>query len=85
MFWQLRNITIAFLYSPGSHTAINIKKQYDEVIKKYNIEEKVFKIVCDQAANMKKVLSICYLFIFLCKMYLNKMIILFNFQLKGVR
>jgi hypothetical protein len=38
----------------GRHFGINIKKEYDEVMKIYDIDKKVFKVVADQAANMKK-------------------------------
>ena len=40
----------------GRHTAKNIKKQYDLIVKRYGIEDKIFKICADQAANMKKAL-----------------------------
>jgi len=53
----LRTIVIAFEYVTGRHTAINIKKQYDSILERYNIENKVLKVVADQAANMKKALS----------------------------
>jgi hypothetical protein len=32
------------------------RKQYDLILNMYSIEEKIFKIVADQAANMKKAL-----------------------------
>jgi hypothetical protein len=48
---------IAFEYVTGSHTAVNIKKQYNAILKKYCIEKKIFKTIADQAANMKKALS----------------------------
>ena len=38
----------------GRHTGINIKKEYDRVIKLFDVQNKVFKIVADQAANNKK-------------------------------
>ena len=38
----------------GSHTGVNIKKQYEEVTKEVGIEDKIIKIVTDQAANMVK-------------------------------
>ena len=48
---------IGFEYVTGSHTAKAIKKQYYSMLKKYNIENKIFKTVADQATNMKKALS----------------------------
>ena len=36
----------------GSHTAENIKKNFDEVCDPHR--HKVFKVIADQAANMKK-------------------------------
>jgi hypothetical protein len=41
------------LYSIGSHTSTSIKKQFDEMTEKFNITDKLFKIVADQAANVK--------------------------------
>lgn len=52
----MKTIVIAFEYVSGRHTAENIKLQYDLILKRYNIEDKVFKVVADQAANMKKAL-----------------------------
>jgi len=53
----MRTIVIAFEYVTGRHTAINIKKQYDSILERFEIADKVFKIVADQAANMKKALQ----------------------------
>ncbi len=39
----------------GRHTSLNIKRQYDDLIKEFEIEP--YKIVADQAANMKKAFS----------------------------
>ena len=33
------------------------KNQYNDILKKYGIENKIFKTMADQAANMKKALS----------------------------
>lgn len=52
--WSIKTINIGFEYVSGSHTGVKIKKQYDEIIKLFDIEDKIFKIVCDQAANNKK-------------------------------
>lgn len=51
----MRTYVIAFEYVTGRHTAVNIKKQYD--LNRFNITDKVFKVVADQAANMKKALE----------------------------
>lgn len=53
----MRTYVIAFEYVTGRHTAINIKKQYDLILNRFNITDKVFKVVADQAANMKKALE----------------------------
>jgi len=50
----MKTIPIAFDYVSGSHTGEKIKQQYESVIKVYDIDKKIFKIVCDQAANNKK-------------------------------
>lgn len=49
--WTMRTILIAFEYVSASHTGDKIKQQYESVIKVYDIDKKIFKIVCDQAAN----------------------------------
>jgi len=41
------------IYCLGRHTGKAIKIDYDQVVKRYGIENKVFKIVCDQAKNVK--------------------------------
>ena len=48
------NIPIGFEYVEGRHTGVLIKKQFDSMLDMYDISDKVFKIVADQAANMKK-------------------------------
>jgi hypothetical protein len=37
----------------GRHTGLNIKAQYDRVCEAFGIENKVYKIVADQGANVK--------------------------------
>ena len=55
--WSIKTIVIAFEYVIGRHTAVNIKKQFDEGVERYNIQDKIYKVIADQAANMKKALS----------------------------
>ena len=43
----------SFFFNKGSHTSASIKKQFDEIIDKFEITNRVFKIVADQAANVK--------------------------------
>ncbi|RNA16575.1 hypothetical protein BpHYR1_042964 [Brachionus plicatilis] len=50
----MQTIPIAFEYVSGSHTGNKIKQQYDSIVKIFGIDKKIFKIVCDQAANNKK-------------------------------
>lgn len=38
----------------GRHTAPNLKKQYDLIMERFSIQDKIFKVVADQAANVKK-------------------------------
>lgn len=45
-------MVIIFYQLKGRHTSLNIKRQYDDLIKEFEIEP--YKIVADQAANMKK-------------------------------
>ena len=51
--WNLISIPIAFQYVTGPHTGKAIKSQFEEIASKFNIRTKVFKIVADQAANVK--------------------------------
>jgi len=51
---SIKCISFKFLLIKGRHTAKNIKKQYNELLSEYELEHKVFKVVADQAANMKK-------------------------------
>ena len=53
----MKNIVIAFEYVTGKHSAANIKAQFDLILERYGIKEKIFKVVADQAANMKKALE----------------------------
>ena len=41
------------LMNLGRHTGKNIKKEYDDVMKFYDLSNKVFKVITDQAANMR--------------------------------
>ena len=46
--WEIVNIPITFEFVSGSHTGKAIKDQYDNIIDKFGIRDKVFKIVADQ-------------------------------------
>lgn len=52
--FRIRLIINQCIYVLGSHTGDNIKKQYDEVVEELKIGGKIFKIIADQAANIKK-------------------------------
>ncbi len=52
--WKLHTLAIAFQHVIGKHTGQAIKAQFDVVSKEFGINNKVFKIVADQAANVKK-------------------------------
>lgn len=52
--WHMHTIYIAFQHVKGKHTGQAIKKQFEDVALDYKISNKVFKIVADQAANVKK-------------------------------
>ena len=43
-----------FIIFIGRHTGEQIKTSYDQVVKFYDVQNKVFKIVADQGANIKK-------------------------------
>ena len=48
------NICVGFDYMTGYHTGVKIRKHYNKLTNEFNIKNKVFKVVTDQAANMKK-------------------------------
>ncbi len=50
----MHTIAIDFQHVTGPHTGKAIKKQFEEIAAKFKIRSKVFKIVADQAANVKK-------------------------------
>ena len=41
----------------GSHTHDRIKKQYNEILNNFKLQDKVYKKVTDQASNMKAVFA----------------------------
>ena len=43
-----------FVYKIGRHSGVNVKDEYDKVVKFYDFKHKVFKVITDQAANMRK-------------------------------
>jgi len=47
-------ICVGFDYVTGYHTGVKIRKHYNKLTNEFNIKNKVFKVVTDQAANMKK-------------------------------
>ncbi len=49
----MNTILVNHLIIKGSYTGTSIKRQYYQILDDYNIET-VYKIVADQAANMKK-------------------------------
>lgn len=51
--WNLRQVTLAFERMEGRHTGANIKSQFDQICNNFNLDDRVFKIISDQAANMK--------------------------------
>ena len=47
-------LPIAFEFVGGKHTGEAIKSQYDQIVQEFNLVDKTFKIIADQAANVKK-------------------------------
>ena len=47
-------VYLLLMHNVGRHTGINIKSEYDKVVNFYDINNKVYKVIADQAANMKK-------------------------------
>ena len=58
--WNMQSIPFAFRPVHGSHTGVNIRKQYNEVTEEFDVKEKVFKIVADSAANNKSAFKDIY-------------------------
>ncbi len=52
--WNLHILPIAFKQSFGSHNFKSIKDQFDTITKEFNIDNKILKILADQAAANKK-------------------------------
>ena len=53
----MKTIVIAFEYVIRRQTAVYIKKEFDEVVERFNIQDKIYKVIAYQAADMKKALS----------------------------
>lgn len=51
--WELELFTIKFEYLGGSHTGKRIKEHFDTVVKSYDLDEKIYRVITDQGANMK--------------------------------
>ena len=52
--WVMQTLPIAFQHLTGKHTGEAIKKQFEAVSQSFNLKTKTFKLVADQAANVKK-------------------------------
>lgn len=54
--WEIKSLLALLACSKmqGRHTGENILAEYEEVISFYGLEDKVFRIVTDNAANMKR-------------------------------
>ncbi len=51
------DILIKAFVLKGTPYCDKIKAQYDDVVRALGIESQIFKVVCDQAANIKKAFS----------------------------
>ncbi len=58
--WNLVTIPIAFQHVKGSHTGAAIKSQFNAISNEWGFQNKIFKIVTDQAANMKNAFADAY-------------------------
>lgn len=45
----------------GSHTGERISEAFESVCHRYGIRQKIDYIICDNAANMRKAFSVCFL------------------------
>ena len=52
--WEIKSLLLACSKLQGRHTGENIVAEYEEVISFYGLEDKVFRIITDNAANMKR-------------------------------
>jgi hypothetical protein len=55
--WELLTIPIAFEHIVGKHTGIFIKEPFVLVTTKFNIKNKIFKIVADQVTSFYYIIS----------------------------
>ena len=56
--WKLCSFVLAANLFLEKHTAYNISKAYDDVIKKFKLTSKVTKVVSDNASSMVKAFQI---------------------------
>lgn len=58
-FKVIRDHTV-ILYLTGSHTGTNIHNKYEEVVRLYDVSEKISYIVTDNASNMKSAFAVTF-------------------------
>ncbi|CAC5386803.1 unnamed protein product [Mytilus coruscus] len=55
--WEMKSAMIACKRFKGRHTAENILHEYEECITSFNINDKMFCVISDNASNMVKAFS----------------------------
>ena len=56
--WELKSVMVSFKRIRGSHTAENIRFNYEETTSSLEISDKVFNIITDNASNLIKAFKI---------------------------
>jgi len=52
--WQLESVLLCCSHLQGRHTGANILAEFEEVAEKYSIVQRIFRVIADNASNMKK-------------------------------
>lgn len=49
--WELTSFYLKFEYLGGKHTGAAIKDHYDRIVREYDIEKKIYRVITDQGKN----------------------------------
>jgi len=55
--FELNELTLSIQYIPYPHTSKNISESVNSIIEEWELNEKVYSITTDNAANVKKAIS----------------------------
>ena len=52
--WHLESVLLSCCHLQGQHTGVNILAEFEEAVEKFNILQRLFRVVTDNASNMLK-------------------------------